>query len=51
MNGFRGETDTIEKMKGRVEHDLHYLLNWSLSLDLWVIVKTVVVLFRDKVAY
>lgn len=51
VNGFRGETDTIEKMKGRVEHDLHYLRNWSLSLDLWVIVKTVVVLFRDKAAY
>jgi putative colanic acid biosynthesis UDP-glucose lipid carrier transferase len=51
VNGFRGETDTVEKMRGRVEHDLHYLRNWSLSLDLWVIVKTFVVLFRDKAAY
>ncbi len=51
VNGFRGETDTIEKMHGRIEHDLHYLRNWTLSLDLWVIVKTVLVLFRDKAAY
>ena len=51
VNGFRGETDTVEKMRGRVEHDLHYLRTWSLSLDLWVIAKTFLVLFRDKTAY
>jgi putative colanic acid biosynthesis UDP-glucose lipid carrier transferase len=51
VNGYRGETDTLDKMRGRVEHDLYYLRNWSLSLDLWIIVKTVFVLLRDKNAY
>jgi putative colanic acid biosynthesis UDP-glucose lipid carrier transferase len=51
VNGYRGETETIEKMRARVEHDLYYLRNWTLSLDLWIIVKTFQVLFRDKNAY
>jgi len=51
VNGFRGETATLEKMRARVEHDLYYLRNWSLSLDLWICFKTVLVLFRDKNAY
>ena len=34
VNGLRGETETIEKMKARVEYDLEYLRNWSLGLDL-----------------
>ena len=51
VNGYRGETDTIDKMRGRVEHDLHYLRHWSLSLDLWILVKTALVLFRDDKAY
>jgi exopolysaccharide biosynthesis polyprenyl glycosylphosphotransferase len=42
INGFRGETDTDEKMIGRVEHDLYYVDNWSLALDLWIIAMTVV---------
>jgi putative colanic acid biosynthesis UDP-glucose lipid carrier transferase len=49
--GYRGETETIEKMRARIEHDLYYLRNWSLSLDLWIIVKTFLVLLRDKNAY
>jgi putative colanic acid biosynthesis UDP-glucose lipid carrier transferase len=51
VNGYRGETETVEKMRARIEHDLYYLRNWSLSLDLWIIVKTGLVLFRDKSAY
>ncbi|MCU0870302.1 MAG: undecaprenyl-phosphate glucose phosphotransferase [Burkholderiales bacterium] len=51
VNGYRGETETVDKMKGRVEHDLYYLRHWSLSLDLWIIVKTVLLIFRDKQAY
>ena len=43
VNGLRGETDTVEKMKARVEYDLDYLRNWSLLLDLQIILKTVVV--------
>jgi Undecaprenyl-phosphate glucose phosphotransferase len=40
VNGFRGETDTDDKMKSRVEHDLHYIDNWSLWLDLRILVLT-----------
>jgi Undecaprenyl-phosphate glucose phosphotransferase len=41
VNGFRGETDRIEKMQGRVEYDLYYLRNWSLKLDIRIIIATV----------
>jgi putative colanic acid biosynthesis UDP-glucose lipid carrier transferase len=51
VNGLRGETDTVEKMKARVEYDLEYLRNWSLTLDLQIIVRTVRVLFFDRNAY
>jgi putative colanic acid biosynthesis UDP-glucose lipid carrier transferase len=51
VNGLRGETETLEKKKARVDHDLYYLRNWSLSLDLWIIVKTAFVLLRQKTAY
>ena len=49
--GFRGETDTVEKMKARIEHDLQYLRNWSLLLDLQIILKTVVVVLGGRNAY
>ena len=42
VNGFRGETDTDEKMSQRVAHDLHYIDNWSLPFDLYIVVLTVV---------
>jgi putative colanic acid biosysnthesis UDP-glucose lipid carrier transferase len=51
VNGCRGETDTVEKMKARIEHDLAYLRNWSLLLDLQIILKTVVVVLRKQNAY
>lgn len=41
VNGYRGETDTLEKMEKRVEYDLWYINNWSLGLDLKIILKTV----------
>ncbi|WP_322094609.1 undecaprenyl-phosphate glucose phosphotransferase [Paraburkholderia bannensis] len=41
VNGFRGETDRIEKMQKRVECDLYYLSNWSLRLDLRIVVATI----------
>jgi putative colanic acid biosynthesis UDP-glucose lipid carrier transferase len=49
--GFRGETETVEKMKARIEHDLQYLRNWSLLLDLQIILKTVVVVLGGRNAY
>mgnify|MGYP006145953633 CR=1 FL=1 len=51
VNGLRGETDTIEKMKARIEYDLAYLRNWSLLLDLQIILKTVVVVLQRNNAY
>jgi len=51
VNGQRGETDTVEKMRTRVEYDLEYLRNWSLGLDLKIIVSTIRVLFFDRHAY
>ncbi|TFE36405.1 undecaprenyl-phosphate glucose phosphotransferase [Paraburkholderia dipogonis] len=41
INGFRGETDQIEKMQGRVEHDLYYLRNWSFGLDMRIVAATI----------
>ena len=52
VNGLRGETDTVEKMRARVEYDLDYLRNWSLGMDLKIILKTIfVVLKRQETAY
>jgi len=51
VNGYRGETDTLDKMQARIDYDLDYLRNWSLKLDLHVILKTVLVVFKDQAAY
>ncbi|MGK5079740.1 undecaprenyl-phosphate glucose phosphotransferase [Janthinobacterium sp. HLX7-2] len=49
VNGLRGETETLDKMEARIHFDLDYLRNWSLWLDLWIILRTVkVVLKRDN---
>ncbi len=40
INGWRGETDTEDKIRGRVEHDLYYIENWSLMLDLVIVLRT-----------
>lgn len=42
VNGFRGETDTFEKMQKRIEYDLHYVDNWSFVFDLKIMVMTLV---------
>jgi putative colanic acid biosynthesis UDP-glucose lipid carrier transferase len=51
VNGLRGETDTVDKMKRRIEYDLAYLRHWSLRLDLVIILKTTFLLFGDKKAH
>ena len=51
VNGLRGETDTVEKMRERIEYDLAYLRNWSVRLDLQIILKTALLVFFDRKAY
>ena len=51
VNGYRGETDTLEKMQHRIDFDLNYLRNWSLRLDLHIIVRTAQLVLRDDKAY
>jgi Undecaprenyl-phosphate glucose phosphotransferase len=51
VNGWRGATDTAEKLQRRVEHDLYYIDNWSISFDLRILFLTVFRLFSDENAY
>jgi len=51
INGFRGETDTIDKMEGRVHYDLQYIQTWSMSLDIKIIFLTILKGFINKNAY
>ena len=51
INGFRGETDTLDKMEGRIRYDLQYIRNWSLALDIKIIFMTVLKGFIHKNAY
>jgi lipopolysaccharide/colanic/teichoic acid biosynthesis glycosyltransferase len=40
IHGLRGQTETDDKMQRRVEHDLYYIDNWSLGLDLQILIRT-----------
>lgn len=51
IRGYRGETNTIEQMKARVDSDLEYLRRWSLALDLKILALTVLRVFHDTRAY
>jgi putative colanic acid biosynthesis UDP-glucose lipid carrier transferase len=51
INGLRGETDTLDKMRARVEYDLEYVRNWGLSLDIRIILRTAGLVLRDANAY
>ncbi len=51
VNGWRGETDTAEKIRRRIECDLYYVDNWSPWLDLLIIAKTILVVLRGDNAY
>jgi lipopolysaccharide/colanic/teichoic acid biosynthesis glycosyltransferase len=41
VNGFRGETATRRAIEGRVEHDIYYIDHWSIVLDVWILILTV----------
>jgi putative colanic acid biosynthesis UDP-glucose lipid carrier transferase len=49
--GYRGETKTVDAMQKRIEYDLEYLRNWSITLDLRIILRTVRLVLSDKMAY
>ncbi|MBU2582989.1 MAG: undecaprenyl-phosphate glucose phosphotransferase [Alphaproteobacteria bacterium] len=51
INGWRGETDTHEKIQKRVEHDIYYIENWSIMLDLYILVKTPFALLKTENAF
>ena len=51
VNGWRGETDTQEKLQHRVEHDLYYIENWSILLDLYILAITPASLLKSQNAY
>jgi Undecaprenyl-phosphate glucose phosphotransferase len=51
VNGLRGETSTVEAMHERVKHDLYYIENWSLRLDLLILLRTLAVGFVHRNAY
>ncbi len=51
VNGFRGETDTLDKMESRIQYDLNYIRNWSLSLDIKIVLLTIFKGFTGAKAY
>jgi len=51
VNGLRGETSTVDKMRRRVQYDLDYLKNWSLWLDVKIIARTALMVVNDRNAY
>lgn len=51
INGFRGETQSVDAMKARIDYDLDYLKKWSLALDIKIILKTILLVFKDSKAY
>jgi Undecaprenyl-phosphate glucose phosphotransferase len=51
VNGWRGETDTEEKILKRVEYDSYYIENWSILLDIRIILKTFLAVFQKENAY
>lgn len=51
VNGWRGETDTLDKMEKRIEYDLEYIRTWNIVLDIKIIFLTVFKGFIGKTAY
>ncbi len=51
VNGLRGELDSIEKLRRRVEHDIAYIDGWSMEMDLKIILRTLWIVVADRTAY
>ncbi|MGY8526755.1 undecaprenyl-phosphate glucose phosphotransferase [Paracidovorax citrulli] len=51
INGLRGQTDTVEKMRARIEFDIYYIRNWSFRMDLSIIARTALHGWTGKAAY
>lgn len=51
INGLRGEVDTPEKIQARVSHDLHYIENWSVLFDLYILLLTPIRILNQENAY
>ena len=49
VNGLRGPTDEEGSMNKRFQHDLYYIKNWNLMLDVYIIIRTVFVVLFQKV--
>ena len=51
VNGWRGETDTIDKMQKRIQFDLEYLRHWSVWFDFYILARTLMIVISTKNAY
>jgi exopolysaccharide biosynthesis polyprenyl glycosylphosphotransferase len=51
INGWRGDTDTQEKIRQRIEHDLYYIENWSLLFDTYIVLRTPFALIKAENAH
>jgi len=51
VNGFRGETKSLEDMEARIHHDIYYVENWSLLFDLKILIMTFVICLTGRNAY
>lgn len=51
IKGFRGETEVLDKMEMRIRYDIEYLRNWSLLMDLEIILKSISVIFKHQNAH
>ena len=51
VRGYRGQTDTVEKMARRVRSDVEYIRRWSLGLDIEILIRTLWVVFKRDGAY
>ena len=51
VNGWRGDTDSVDKLEGRVRHDIYYIENWSIRLEIKIAIKTLLVVLKGTNAY